>query len=91
MRNIPYKKIYSDDVNRILLNPITKDKPYLTMFQTAAQIRKSEKRVSNNKKGIRLALINLGSSVEKYYVKYQLIPIKGSRYFKRILHYAPKK
>lgn len=56
--NIPYVKQYNDQ--KELLNPITKDKPYLTNGPTTSQQKREFKSPRNNKKGIRLITTNIG-------------------------------
>lgn len=56
--NIPYKKILNDE--GVLVNPITKEDPYLNNFMSGEQkrslIKKATKHPKNNKKGIRLVI-----------------------------------
>lgn len=85
-KNKPYVKLYrtDDDGYKTLINPITKDRPYIS-FPT----KRKSKNASNNKKGIRLVVLNVGKGVfVKYEVKEQFIAIKGSRKKKRVLHYV---
>lgn len=85
-KNKPYVKLYvtEKDGHKTLINPITKDRPYIH-FPKAPNPKQS----SNNKKGIKLLIVNIGKGVFAKYEGYdQLIPIKGSRKKKRIQHYV---
>ena len=71
--NVPYVKQYND--KKELLNPITKDNPYLTNGPTTSQQNREFKRPRNNKKGIRLIVTNIGKGqFVKTIVKQQIIP-----------------
>jgi hypothetical protein len=63
-KNTPYRKIYE---NGILVNPITKEKPYT---QIASQKDGKKIRKSNNRKGNGLVVSKVGV-VD--FVKYQII------------------
>ena len=56
--NVPYRKILDKEGN--IVNPITKEEPYLTAFMSRQQIdeliKKSTKHPKNNKKGIRIVI-----------------------------------
>ena len=62
LRNVPYVKI--KDAKGDVVNPITKEEPYRTMFSNGKQRRDAIKRVTknpkNNKKGARVVVTNLG-------------------------------
>ena len=60
MRNTPYVKKYDGTK---LLNPITKENPYLHEYPTVREEESQNKAVVNNKKGIRLVVTNLGKGV----------------------------
>ncbi len=47
MKNTPYFKLYTDDADRALLNPITKERPYLHMYPTTEQLAKLNKKKVN--------------------------------------------
>ena len=93
MKNTPYFKLYTDDADRALLNPITKERPYLHMYPTTEQLAKLNKKKVNNKKGFQVVIFN---KTDKSYVEHQLIPFVHVRNgkpkkFKRIEHYVPYK
>ncbi|WP_339896469.1 hypothetical protein [uncultured Algibacter sp.] len=61
MRNKPYLKKYSE--NGLLINPITKEKPYLNLFRTSKSKRDELKESKNNSKSYRLVVTNLGKGL----------------------------
>lgn len=81
-KNIPYKKILN--VEGDIVNPITKEDPYNTMFMSSKQrrdlIKKATKNPKNNKKGARVVITKLGGGtftkahVRKQVVKANVIP-----------------
>lgn len=85
-KNVPYVKVM--DGNKIT-NPITKDNPYLHPFKS----REKPKKPRNNKKGVRLLIVNYGfGKIYKHYVFDQIISTKSGN--KTITHYVdanPKK
>lgn len=64
IKNEPYRKEYKDG---ILVNPITKDKPYI---QVESQKDKSLPRKSNNRKGNGLVVARIGRLT---FAKYRII------------------
>jgi len=63
-KNEPYRKDYK---NGILVNPITKDKPYI---QVASQKDNDKMRKSNNRKGNGLVVARIGRLT---FAKYRVI------------------
>lgn len=84
-KRTPYVKLYSDLTGE-LLNPITKDKPYIHPFQFP-----KKKNSKNNKKGCRIVIINYGKGlIVKYNVVEQTINCPCGK-TKTIFHYVEKK
>jgi hypothetical protein len=71
--NEPYVKKYND--KKELLNPITKNDPYLHRNKTQSYRNREFKNVVNNKKGIRLVVFR---NIKTYITK-QLIWMQGKR------------
>jgi len=83
----PYVKVYmtDSDGNKVLMNPIVKGNPYITYKPLVIP-----KHSTNNKKGIKVVIVNLGKGVfEKYLQESQLIKLHNGKY-KKITHYVPK-
>ena len=82
LRNVPYVKIKDSEGN--VVNPITKEDPYINYFKSGkerrAEIERETKNPKNNKKGVRVVITNLGggqftkSYVRKQNIAYNVIP-----------------
>lgn len=70
MKNTPYVKEYQ---NGIVINPITKDKPFLV----SARPDKRKVRLSGNGKGIGLIVAKIGSTSFVKYFKVLQLSTKG--------------
>ena len=82
-KNIPYRKILNDEGD--LVNPITKEEPYITAFITRGQmdnlVKSATRNPKNNKRGIRLIVTKTGkgeftkTEVTKQRVEANTVPI----------------
>lgn len=83
-KNKPYVKEMDGDK---CLNPITKENPYRTFLK-----QPKRKSVKNNKKGVRLLIMNVGRGVfAKYFIREQTVFDKKTGRNKVIQHYVEKK
>ena len=59
LTNVPYKKVH---INGVLINPITKEEPYLHKYPNASRLKKLlvNPHPKNNKKGCRLIITYIG-------------------------------
>ena len=86
--NKPYVKQYDSIGN--LLNPITKEQPYLHQFDSTLSKRRLLKTPKNNKKGIRLIVTYIAKGIfTKYKVVCQKFSEANKKGKKEINHYIP--
>lgn len=58
--NKPYVKQFE---NGVCVNPITKENPYLHRFNNTSVEKREYKNNSNNKKGVRMVVTNMGKGL----------------------------
>ena len=88
LRNVPYVKIFDSEGN--LVNPITKDKPYLNYFMNGrdrrAAVRKETRNPKNNKKGTRVVITKISPlKFVKTWVTKQIIKLSETKAKVRVI------